>query len=270
MKRNNFTETLYRNAPYFVVVLISVVYVASSLINISRSGKTIYEILGAGVLSLIVGIMINGVFRSVGLRRGDEDERSIATRALHARTVEEITPYIDRLDAFCQRESRLAQRAVRTRILAGEGLRYTDFFDSEDCLKGEAEVPKDKRKRRAYFKALHIKIKPLLASNLTSDGVKARDPFDFGRSKREYTSQRSAGDIIIKLLMAIIFGYFGVSLASEVNVASLIWNGLQIVLYITSGIIQMYSVYNWVVDDYRGGIVRKIDMLEKFKLFATP
>ena len=94
------------------------------------------------------------------------------------------------------------------------------------------------------------------------------DPFDFGRSKREYTSQKNAGDLLVKLLMAIIFGYFGVTLATEINVASIIWNGLQIVLYITGGIIQMYNSFMWVVDDYRGSVVKKIDYLQKFKRSA--
>ena len=131
MKKNSFTEMFYKNAGYIVVVLISLVYVASSLINISKSGKTVYEIIGAGVLSLIVGIMINGVFRSIGVHRGDEDERTVATNELHAKTVEEISPYIDKLDSFCERENKRALREIRTRILAREGMKYSDFFDDE-------------------------------------------------------------------------------------------------------------------------------------------
>ena len=274
MKKNSITEAIYKNAGYIVVVLISVVYVASSLINISRSGKSVYEIVGAGVLSLIVGILINGIFRSIGLRRGDEDERSVATHALHAKTVDEITPYIDRLDEFCEIENKRALKTVRTRILAREGLKYGDYFDEDgnainaQCKMQNAKLGDDKAKRRAYRRALKVKIKPLMPSNLTSDGVRADDPFDFGRSKKEYASVRNASDIIIKILMAVIFGYFGVSLASDINGAALIWNALQIVLYVTGGVIQMYSSYSWVVDDYRGGIIKKIDYLQKFKIYA--
>jgi len=293
MKKNNFTEMFYKNAGYIVVVLISLVYVASSLINISKSGKTVYEIIGAGVLSLIVGIMINGVFRSIGVRRGDEDERTVATNELHAKTVEEISPYIDRLDSFCERENKRALREIRTRILAREGMKYSDFFDDEgnavnaQCKMQNAELwvvegvekrvvedvdpygrNADKAKEKAYKRALRVRLKPLVSSNLTSDGVKASDPFDFGKSKREYTARRSASDVVIKLLMAIIFGYFGVSLASEINVASIIWNGLQIILYVTGGVIQMYNSYMWVVDDYRGSVIKKIDYLQKFKSYC--
>ena len=281
MKKNSFTEMFYKNAGYFVVVLISIVYVASALINISKSGRTVYEIIATGVLSLIVGIMINGVFRSMGVRRGDEDERTVATNTLHAKTVCEISPYIDRLDDFCETENKRALREIRTRILIREGMKYTDYFDDEghalytdykmlNVKQEDKEKRKSERARlQAYKKALRVKIKPLLSSNLTSDGVKANNPFDFGKSKREYAARKSAGDALVKLLMAIIFGYFGVSLASEINVASIIWNGLQIVLYIAGGVIQMYNSYMWVVDDYRGSIIKKIDYLQKFKNSCT-
>lgn len=267
MKRKGFGEAFYKNAGYVVVVLISLVYVASSLINISKSGRSLYEILGTGVLSLIVGIMINGVFRSIGIRRGDEDERTVATNLLHAQAVDEITPFIDRLDAFCESENQRARREIRTRILASQGMKYSDYFDADGCA-----LPvhiNGKLRKSVYRKALRVKIKPLVSSNLTSDGVKANDPFDFGTSKKEYTSHRNASDALIKLIMAVIFGYFGVSLANEINIASIIWNALQIILYVAGGVIQMYYSYMWVVDDYRQGIIKKIDYLQKFKKFAT-
>ena len=290
MKKNSFAEMFYKNAGYVVVVLISFVYVASSLINISRSGKSVYEIVGTGVLSLILGVLINGIFRSMGVQKGDCDERTLATNQLHAKSIEEIIPYIDKLDDFCEMENKRALKTVRTRILAREGMKYSDYFDDEGnpinakfkmqnaklaphpspaatpSPTGEGYVV-DRAKRKAYKRALRVRIKPLLSSNLTSDGVKATDPFDFGRSKKSYTTRRSASDVIIKLLMALIFGYFGVTL-SEPNVASIIWNSLQIILYISSGIIQMYSSYSWVVDDYRASIIKKIDYLQKFKIYA--
>ena len=337
MKKNGFTEAFYKNAGYFAVVLISLVYVASSLISISRTGKSVYEIIGTGALSLIVGTLINGIFRSVGIRRGDEDERTIATNELHGKSVDEITPYIDKLDDFCERENKRAIRDIRTRILAREGMKYSDYFDEEGNLlrfarnakckmqnlsrfarnakckmqnakliqseelvgTGDLDYPNDnakstdasfcqqtegasphptsddvsffeeKAKRKAYRRAVRVKIKPLTSSCLTSDGGNVSNPFDFGKSKREFTTRGSVSDVAIKLLMAVIFGYFGVSLAGEINVASIIWNGLQIVLYVASGVIQMYSSYMWVVDDYRSSVVKKIDYLQKFKSYAV-
>lgn len=271
MKRNTFTETLYKNAGYITVVLISLVYILSSLVLISKTGKSVYEIIGSGFLSLVVGMLINGAFRNIGIRRGDEDEKTLSTISLHQRAVEEIVDCIDRLDGYCERETVALLKRVRTRILADAGLKYEECFDSYGIAR-ELILTDDKRKnrkiKRAYKKAVNIKIKPLTASSLTTDGGDYNNPYDFGKSKRAYTRGRSVTDVVSRLIMAIIFGYFGVSLVSQIDFATVIWNTLQIVMYITGGVIQMYTSYMWIVDDYRGSIIKKIDQLQKFKLYV--
>ena len=121
---------------------------------------------------------------------------------------------------------------------------------------------------RAYKRAVNVKIKHLSASSLTSDGAEYDNPYDFGRSKREFSKGKGIYDALSRIIMAIIFGYFGVTLVSEINLALIIWNTLQIVMYITGGVIGMYSAYMFIVDDYRMSIIRKIDQLQRFKLYA--
>ena len=267
MKKSTVQDMFFKNAGYFAVILISVIYIAGSLVTISKSGRSIYEILGEGALSLIVGVMINGAFRTVGMKRGDEDERTVATRELHARAVEEISPKIDKLHEFCLSENKRAIKDIRCRILSSAGLKYSDFFDSEGNPKTDTEEPQEKKRKRAYRKALRVKIRHLSPSDLTTDGGDSQEPFDFGKSKRSYSNRRSIGDGVTRLVMAIIFGYFGVGLSNGIDIASVIWHSLQIILYISSGIIQMYTSYMWMTDEYRGSIIKKIDYLQKFKLY---
>lgn len=275
MKKNGLLENLYKNAGYYSVALISLIYIASSLVLISKTGRSVYEIIGTGFLSLVVGSLINGSLRNVGIRRGEEDERTVSTIELHASAVEEIVPYIDRLDEYCDIENKKAIKSIRAKILAGVGLKYDECFDENGVVKelilqeGKENRAKNRQRKRAYKKAVNLKLKRLIASNLTSDGGDFNNPFDFGKSKREYTKTRSTADMLTRAIMAIIFGYFGVTLVSEINFATIIWNSLQIVMYIASGAISMYSTYMWIVDDYRQGVIKKIDHLQKFKIYAS-
>ena len=274
MRKNTFVDNLYKNAGYYSVALISLVYIVSSLILISKTGRSVYEIIGAGFLSLVVGSLINGSFRSIGIRKGEEDERTLSTMELHGKAVEEITTFIDRLDEYCDEENKRAIKRIRLKILAEAGLKYDQCFDECGVAKeliltqGKENRSKNRKKRKAYKKAVGLKVKRLIPSNLTSDGGDFNNPFDFGKSKREYAKSRSLTDTLMRAVMAIIFGYFGVSLVSEVDFASVIWNCLQIVLYVSSGIISMYSTYTWIVDDYRQSVIKKIDHLQKFKAFV--
>lgn len=271
MKRTAFTENLYKNAGYYVVVLISLIYIASSLVLISKTGKSIYEIIGTGFLSLVVGSLINGSFRNIGIRRGEDDERTISTIELHSSAVEEIVPYLDKLDEYCERENALAIKRLRIRLLANVGLKYDDCFDENGVVRelNLTQGKENRAKRKAYRQAIRLKIKALTPSSLTSDGGDFNNPFNFGKSKREYTRQRSTADILSRIVMAIIFGFFGVSLVSEINFAVIIWNSLQIIMYVTSGVIGMYSTYMWIVDDYRQSVIKKIDHLQRFKIYAS-
>lgn len=287
MKKTTLFDAFYKNAGYFAVLLVSLAYIGSSFIIISKTGKSALEIIASGIISMTVGLLINGVFRSMGVSRGELDEKTLQTSKLYSQSIDEITPYFDRLEEFCERENKRETKRVRCQILASCGLRYSDFYDDDGILISyNYELYNDKeikeargrlrikmilsnhRRKRAFMHATKIKIKQLTPSVLTCEGVKENNPFDFGKSKREYSSQKNLTDAIGRVIMAVIFGYFGVTLVSEVNPAVLIWNTLQIVMYIASGILQMYSSYFWVVDDHRAGIIKKIDYLQKFKSYA--
>ena len=270
MKKNAFVELFFKNAGYFAVAFISIAYIASSLILISKTGRTVGEILATGALSMIVGILINGIFRSLGIQKGEGDERTVATENLHSKTVDEIVPYIDKLDSYCEEETKKATERIRRKMLARECLSYEECFD-EKGVSREFTSDKNAKKRykkryKIYKKAVNLSIKPLTSSNLTAEGVNADDPFNFGKTKKQYTAGHNTTDLVIRAAMAIIFGYFGVSLVTKVDVATIIWNTLQIVMYIAGGIMQMYMSYLWVVNDYRHNKIRKIDILQKFKL----
>ena len=91
---------------------------------------------------------------------------------------------------------------------------------------------------------------------------------NFGKTKKQYTAQGSTSDIVVRAIMAVIFGYFGVAFATEINFGAIIWNTLQVIMYICSGVMQMHNSYVWVVNDYRYAKIRKIDLLDKFRIYA--
>lgn len=281
--KKSITEIFYKNIHYLTVILISLIYVGGSMIMISKTGRSVSEIVGSGLLSMAVGFLINGLFRQIGMRRGEEDEKMQATTSLHAQTVERALPYIDKLEDFCQRENDRTRKRLRSGILLSAGMDYNTYFDQEGkqiCtetelyerekiksagfLGGISLRRKNRQRKKALERATTLRLKELTPSALTGWGGKNENPFDFGKSKSNYARGQNATDIILRLIMAVVFGYFGVSLVSEINVASIIWNTLQIIMYVCGGVIQMYSAYVWVTDTYRGTVIRKIDLLEAF------
>lgn len=263
-----------QNIGYFIVALVSLIYIATAFITIGKTGKTVAEIIADGAIALALGFFINRVFDLQGMMNGDREDKVQATYLLHNDTVVKISPYIDRLDAWCKIKNEENLRVQRTRILATEGLKYDDYFDesgaakdfkvNEERLKNKLLCKDEKKRIQCFRKALRLKLTPITAGSLTSEGGKAQDPYFFGRTKAQYETQSGIKDIIFKVLIACIIGYYGVDLIRDFSYANLIWKGLQVGIFLIMGVIKMYNSYIFVVDEYRGRIIKKIDNLQMF------
>lgn len=263
-----------QNIGYFIVALVSIVYIATAFITVDETGKTIGEIIADTAVVFFLGLFINRVFDLQGMMNGDRDERVQMAIVTHGETVVKISPYIDKLDDWCKLKNEENLKVQRTRVLASEGMRYEDYFNEdgsakdfkpdEEKLKNKTLRKTEKARIRCFKKALHLKLTPITAGALTSEGGKKQDPYNFGRTKGQYETQTSVKDIITKICIAGIFGYYGVRLIQDFNYATLIWNGLQVAIFLIMGCIKMYNSFMFVTGEYRTRIVNKTNNLEMF------
>ena len=258
-----------RNLAYFVVALVSVVYVATSFINIDKSGKSVTQILADGCIVFLLGIFIDRLFELQGLQNGESDERVIRTVMLHEETVNKAVSDIDELDDWCETENRKNYKLQRQKILARAGLKYDDCFDADGVskplvLKETATKAEKRKQRRVYSYAVRLKLTYLNAGDLTSDGGKKQDPFYFGKTKVQYGFRSNLKDIFSKVITVILFGYYGASLLENFNYADLIWKCMQITMFFLMGVVKMIQAYMFMTGEYRARIIKKIDILQKF------
>lgn len=263
-----------QNIGYFAVALVSAVYIATAFITIDETGKTVEQIIADTAIVFFLGFFINRIFDLQGMMNGDRDERVQMAISVHGETVVKISPYIDKLDDWCNIKNKENLKLQRTKILASEGMRYDDYFNedgsakeltpNQDKLKNKLLRKGEKARIRCFKKALHLKLTPLSAGGLTSEGGKHQDPYNFGRTKQQYETRTSVKDLISKVAIALIFGYYGVRLIQDFSYANLIWNGLQVAIFILIGCIKMYNSFIFVTDEFRGRVVKKTNNLEMF------
>lgn len=268
-------DFLKKNIGYMIVGLLSAIYIATSVITMGKTGKTIGEIMAGGAIVLFLGVFINRIFDLQGMMNGEREERVQDTIRMHGEAVVRISPYLDRLDGWCDEKNAEALKMQRTKILAGEGMRYDDYFDerggaktfvvNKDRLKDKYLRGDEIKRLRCYRKALRLKLTPLTASGLTSEGGKKQDPYYLGRTKSQYERGATISDIVSKVIIACLFGYYGAELVQDFSYADLIWKALQIGIFFITGVIKMYQSYMFIVDEYRGRIIKKIDNLQKFE-----
>jgi hypothetical protein len=267
-------KSLKNSTGYLIVFAHAAIYTLTAFITIEQTGKSVWQIVVDGILAFFIGIFINRAFEFQGIMNGDGVDVVKITVGRHIEMVDAVSPYIDRLEAWCDKKNHEALRTQRTRILAEKGMKYSDYFTdegmtrdfkvNEEALKSIYTRQIEKTRIKCYYKALSLKLTPLTASVLTSEGGKAGDPYYLGRSKPEYTKDTSKEDVITKTVFALIFGYFGVSLIENPSVADIIWKGLQVVLFVMMGSIRKYKAYGYVTEEFCGRITKKNMHLHNF------
>lgn len=267
-----------RSAGYLAAFLASGIYILTSFIELEAGQKTVTQIIADGVISYLLGYFIARAFDMQGIMSGEREGKVVSAKKEHGDTVYRISPLIDKLDDWCEGENKKNYRIQRAKILARGGLRYDDCFDedgvakdwvpNEEHLKSRRLRKKEKRKMRAFRKAVRLKLTSLTAFDLTSDGGRDNDPFYFGRTKMEYERQRSGIDIVSRIGTALIVGYYGVSFIRDLDYGNLIWHAMQVAIFILAGVICMYQSYSFVTDEYCGRVCKKTDCLQKFENFA--
>lgn len=272
---------LKQNLGYFVIALACIIYVARGIITISETGKTVLEILVDGALALFFGIFINIVFELQGMMSGDRDDRVLNTIRKHGDIVDSISPHIDKLDEWCEKKNKEALKLARIRMLSSHGLKYDDYFDEDGVAKEfkinteklesqNKETKQQEKDRIKCFKnACKIKLTLLTTNSLTSEGGRDYDPYYLGQTKKQYKTRTAMTDFISKIGVAVIFGVYGAQLVQSFSWAFLVWTAIQVVLFLIMGVVKLYTSYMFVVDDYRGRIVKKIDNLTKFQDYIT-
>lgn len=262
---------------YIVIILACLIYIARGIITVEETGKTVMQILGDGFLALFFGVFINYVFELQGMMDGERNDKVIATNKRHADIVDDISSNIDKLDDWCNTKNKEALKLARVRILSVHGLKYDDCFDEEGVAKPlsslnlnfnfttKEEKKQVKEKVKCYRKACKVKLTLLTTNSLTSEGGRDYDPYYLGQTKRQYKRKTTTMDLISKLGIACIFGYYGARFVTSFSWAFLIWTGIQVVLFLIMGVVKLYTSYMFVIDDYRSRVIKKIDNLTKFK-----
>ena len=257
---------------YLAAALVAIAYVATGLLVPGINDKSPVDIVREGAVSFALGVAINFCLNLQGILKGKRSEKLEKTITAHGKAVEAIEPQIHRLDAWCAEQNDAALRRERARILTAAAMRYEDCFDEYGVpLKLDfSGLPEDvqKERRAAIRAATKLRITPISAASLTSEGERPADPFYFGETVDEYQRRTNLKDAVSKLVIAAAFGYFSVDMVLNFDAAQLIWRVLYVTLLLALGVAKLLRSYLFVVDTYRGNIVKRINYLQAFKNWA--
>ena len=255
---SKFIEFLKRNVLNFLITGVVAIFLTKDLVEIERSGKTIVEIIANSVVNLVVGQLIKNLFLQKGSNAGFSSRRYVNMMNTYSKEIEKTDVRINKLDDFCDYKNEQRIVKAQKQILRIARIKYDDFLTKE-----KKEMCKTKQQEQAWEKAESVKIQLITPENLLSETDTRYDGGKKDESLKAHRAKVASKSFVIATGISVIFGYFVPRLNNNM-LAGLIWNLVQVAIWLAFGIIAYYQEYTFITNDYSQRTLRKIAYLVEF------
>lgn len=295
-KLDKFKKGIINSIGFIVVGAVVAVFMAKNFVEIGKTGKTITEIVADGIFALLFGWAIKMLLGYQGILSGMATRSVQDTIIQHGDAVKKIEFLLPMLPTFCEKENAELRIRKRKLILSKELLNYEDVFCDdptrlEEAIKEKLETIRDDQsrinskdlrskmlhcktvikramKRRAIHKCVkkanNVRFSELTQHALTTDGGHDGNPYKFPETLAKHMSKKAIMSLPISILFAVVFGYYGYRMVDNPSWATVIGGLIQIGSFCAVGTLQFLKEFIYSTDTYRKGIVRKIDILDRF------
>ena len=270
-------------AAYAIIAVLVVVYTLMGTIGIGPKADTsVRGVLEGMMMPYIFGICVTSLFVETGLGMGDSEDCVVRAVRAHEEAAERVAPRVEELEEWCRAATQKALQRERMRILASEGMLYSDYYDDKGRLIGafdpkykkvglrgfisaRAWNKQERRREKAFFRATTLKIKPLEAGELLSEGHKVGKPYDMGRSEAEYRRQKVGSSVITKPITSFILGYYGFTQIMDFDAARLLGQLYGAAVFVGFGVGAMVQALSYKKNEFTGRMNRKTGYLCQFE-----
>ena len=273
MEKKKLSVTVRNNLEKISIFLISFFYVFQGIFQITDRGQDIMSVLGNIMLSILIGVAISSNLTQMGLKDGRKSDKFIASDELYGQTKERATQYFDKLYAWCEYKNDQELNAKKRDIIRNAGLSWKAYrigYYKDKELNPEQQ--------KAIDEANACKIEKInnriLLSDLPQDELSIlfgnKKEKRFGKSEREFKKQTLAVDLITRLFISFVLGYY--TLAPLINgdnwksvISQLLWHFMHILIWLTFGVLKYSNAKSFIEDEYRQThLIQKTELLNEF------
>lgn len=262
-KNKKIYDFIKGNFINFIIILTSVAYVFYNMVVIQKTDLSLWECVAKAGIGIIVGFMIKQGLGENGFNYGYRSQIWHDSLDKYSKNCNMANPYIERVDNFYETEIIEKKKTYRRTNLMGARMKYDWFFDEDGFYieNNEYYDKLDKKQKRVLKKCISVKIYNL---NLFSE-YENQIGADTRREKtdKDQRAKMFGKNGITQIITAIIGAYF-VPMLTGWDWASFIAASIQVCIWISCGITQMYTNYNYVVVEKTSKLTRKVELIVKF------
>lgn len=263
--QNKVWGWIKENISKLILIPIALFYILYGIFALTRKDADILEIVGSIALGLFTGTIMYINLMRAGIQDGKKSDEYKAKEKEHTKVSEDIVEYQDKLPAYCNFKQRQELENERVAILQNAMLdykawQYGYYKNRMDLTPVQLE---------ALERVKNIKIDPIKPSDLlTKDNRRNKTKYGrYGRNSGDYIRGKSFISILTTVAMAIVFGYYALEpvIMNKDTISKLVWNTLQIILWLSFGFIKYVDAKTFIIDEYsENNIVVKTSYLKEF------
>lgn len=246
-----------------VVVIVAIAYVLYQMVKLETTKLNPLVLIAGAIMGIICGVVIKQALGENGFSKGYNSDFYRCEEEKYNDACNLALPYMDRVDNFYQCEEIDKKKKYRLQHLQGVRLKYDTWFDDDgNFIKTKEDIKKlDYTQRRVLKKCIKVKIYVL---NLFGQYEVNSDQ----DTRKEITDRAQRGKNITKntlsaTIIAIIGVYF-VPVLNNWSWASFFSSTLQVSMWVLFGVLQLYTNYNFVVQDKVSVMRKKKEDIKRF------
>lgn len=247
----------------FIILLTSFAYIFYNMVVIKKTDLTVWECISKAGIGIVVGFMIKQGLGENGFNYGYRSEIWKDAMDKYSKNCNIANPYIERVDNFYASEIIEKKKTYRRTNLMAARMRYDWFFDENGFYKENKEQydKLSRKQKRVLKKCIAVKIYNLNLFSEYENQIGAA-------TRREKTDKDQRAKMFGKNSMAQVFtavvGAYFVPMLTGWDWASFISATIQVCIWISCGITQLYTNYNYVVIEKTNKLTRKVELIVKF------
>lgn len=270
---------------YILIAVSAVAFVFTGLIVFKGGQKTINQIISDSFIYFIMGILISRLFEQQGMLNGKTSQVYLMAQKTYNERVSSAYKHVNELRKWCEEDNARVVKIERTHILSRVGLKYDDCFFADgtvkevyfELVKKKRKATKEekaeykykkfivKQKNKAYKKALNYTITKLTEHILMNNSTREKPNETLNINKNKYLALSSAKDVISKLVLTVIFGYFVYDVVQEVTWQQVIYKFIMVIVLIITGAVKMVAAERFVEEDLSNVFDYKTSCLTRFE-----
>ena len=246
-----------------VVVLVAIAYIFYQMVTLKPTELNPLVLIAQAIMGIICGVVIKQALGENGFSRGYNSSIWIEEEKKYNDACNTANPYMERVDNFYQCEEIDKKRNYRRAKLQTARLKYDQWFDKDGNYIGTLEMYEklDKKQKKMLDKCVKVVIYPLnLFSQYPVTSEKDTKPEMTDAKKR---AKNITSNTLTATLVAVIGVYF-MPMINSWSWGSFISATMQVALWVLFGILQLYTNYNFIVQDKVALLKTKKECIKRF------